>query len=466
MNPSSFRDPNGFIFQNNGEIFRQVNTAGREEYDLLLNSGLYADLIHRGWLIPHVEKRTQELVDGNCYRIIKPELIPFISYPYEWCFSQLKDAAILTLKIQQLALSYGMVLRDASAFNVQFHRGKPILIDTLSFGKYQEGEPWTAYRQYCQHFFAPLMLMSKVDIRLGSLSKIYIDGIPLDLTSKLLPISTWFNNSSLFHLHLHASAQRSFAQSSPNFKRGFGLPKLSKNGLLGIVSGMKNATQKLEWRPVGTEWGDYYKKTNYSSESFNSKSNIINELLDRINPKTLWDFGGNIGLFSRLASSRGIKTLSIDIDPAAIEINYDEVKQKQDLNILPLIVDLTNPSPSIGWANKERLSLLERGPVDCILALALIHHLAISNNVPLLNLADTLSKVCSDLIIEFIPKSDSQVQRLLASRVDIFPNYSEFDFESSFLKTFTIEKKVPIEKSSRTLYWFKNRSQIRDKNYA
>jgi ribosomal protein L11 methylase PrmA len=219
--------------------------------------------------------------------------------------------------------------------------------------------------------------------------------------------------------------------------------------------------KSLRWKPKGTEWADYYEgNLNYLPASLRHKANLVEEFLDEIKPKTVWDLGANTGLFSRIASERGILTISSDVDPAAVEINYKTVAERQEKNILPLIIDLTNPSPAIGWRNKERDSFLNRGPIDAVLALALVHHLAISNNLPLENLAEFFALLSQSLIIEFIPKEDSQVQKLLSSREDIFPNYTEDNFEGVFQKFFTIKKVENIKGSKRTLYLMGNRNRL------
>jgi hypothetical protein len=190
---SSFRDPSGFLFIREGILYRQVNQVYREDYSRLMDSGLYEKLVKNGLLITHAETDIQPADGVLSYKVICPERVPFISYPYEWSFGQLQDAALATLSIQRRALKLGMSLKDASAYNIQFPKGKAMLIDTLSFEQYQEGEPWVAYRQFCQHFLAPLALMAYKDVRLNQLLRIYIDGIPLDLASKLLPRSTRWN---------------------------------------------------------------------------------------------------------------------------------------------------------------------------------------------------------------------------------------------------------------------------------
>jgi len=444
----SFRDPSGFLFQQDGVIYRQVNLVYKDDYDHLMDSGLYQALVDDNLLIPHEEVGIEPPVSELAYRVIKPEPIPFISYPYEWCFSQLRDAALTTLKLQRKALDFGMSLRDSSAYNIQFKSGRPILIDTLSFGKYSEGQPWVAYRQFCQHFLAPLALMSYKDIRLSQLLCIYIDGLPLDLTGCLLPWRTRLRFSLLSHIHLHARSQKHFADKPVNV----GQHRMSRYAFLGILNSLESTVKKLKWQPGGTEWADYYQDTNYSPQAFEHKKTIVAGFLDRVGPATVWDLGANVGIFSRFASDRGIPTVSFDADPAAVEKNYLDCVARGDTNTLPLVIDLTNPSPGIGWENKERMSLKERGPADAVLALALVHHLAISNNVPLSKIAGFLSDISHWLVIEFVPKSDSQVQRLLATREDIFPDYTRQAFEREFSRYFTTDDSADIRESQRALY--------------
>lgn len=447
---SSFRDPSGFLFKRGGVLYRQINQRYAPEYDLLLVSGLYDHLVKKGYLIPHAETAEPPEEPETAYKVIAPEVVRFVSYPYEWSFSQLKDAALATLFIQKQALKYGMSLKDASAYNIQFHEGRPVLIDTLSFEAYREGEPWVAYKQFCQHFLAPLALMAKRDVRLGQLLKLYIDGIPLDLAAELLPFSTRLNFGLLSHIHLHAKAQARYSDShSKNPSRS---GSINKQSLLALLDNLKSVIQGLKWEPAGTEWGDYYNITNYTDASFEHKKVIISAWLERIAPASVWDMGANTGYFTRLASGRGIPSVSFDIDPAAVEKNYRQLRSEKDKNILPLVQDLTNPSPSLGWNHEERDSLGKRVSADMVFALALIHHLAISNNVPVPRLAEFFSGLGRWLVIEFVPKSDSQVEKLLATREDIFNQYNLEDFERFFGARFAVREKVKLNESERYLY--------------
>ena len=456
QHPASFRDPSGFLFSHEDALYRQVNQKYADEYKALMESGLYDNLSKIGRLITHEEVSIPAPQPEIAFKVIQPELVPFISYPYEWSFSQLKEAALATLAIQKCALNAGMSLKDASAYNTQFHRGKAILIDTLSFEFYKEGTPWVAYKQFCQHFLAPLALMAKTDIRLSQLLRVYIDGIPLDLASALLPKSTKLNAGLMMHIHMHAKAQVKYADEDVEAKKQ--KKEISKQSLLGLFENLKNTVKKLDWTPAGTEWGNYYDITNYSDSAFLHKKELISAWVAETNPKQVWDLGANNGVFSRLASEQGVFTVSFDIDPAAVEQNYRQVKSAKETDLLPVVLDLTNPSPALGWHNRERESFADRAPAEMVFALALIHHLAISNNVPLQQLADFFIDTGKWLIIEFVPKSDSQVKKLLLSREDIFDEYTLEDFERVFETRFKIRKKVKINESERHLYLMERRS--------
>ena len=454
VSPYSFRDPSGFLFTAGGGLYRQVNQSYAADYELLVRSGYYQKLVQAGLLIPHQEVEQPPARPELAYKVLRPERVQFISYPYEWSFSQLQDAALTTLQIQRLALAAGMSLKDSSAYNIQFHQGRPLLIDTLSFEAYREGQPWDAYRQFCQHFLAPLSLMAYRDIRLGQLLRSFIDGIPLDLTSRLLPGRTRLVFSLLLHIHLHAASQKRYAGQTRSAASGQPFNRAAMNGL---IDSLEAGIRRLRWSPAGTAWGDYYEDTNYTAAGLAHKEALVNQFLDQAGPGLVWDLGANTGRFSRLSSQRGIPTLAFDIDPGAVEKAYCESRQKGERCLLPLHLDLTNPSPSLGWSHQERLSLLERGPADAVLALALIHHLAIANNVPLERLADFFAQTGRWLVIEFVPKDDSQVQRLLAARKDIFTGYTPGDFERIFAGKFTIHQRAAIQDSQRILYLMEKR---------
>ena len=446
---ASFRDPSGFLFFHDGVLYRQINRMYEREYIRLIESGLYEKLVKAKLLVPHVDVDQPPAASESAYKVIQPERVPFISYPYEWSFSQLKDAALATLSIQRRALKADMSLKDASAYNIQFVRGKATLIDTLSFEIYREGQPWVAYRQFCQHFLAPLALMALKDVRLNQLLRVHLDGVPLDLASELLPLNSRLNFGLLTHIHLHASAQKRYA--GEEVKSRGGALRVSKQAMMGLIDNLEATIKKLSWTPKGTEWGNYYDITNYSDAAFEHKKGLVREWTKRVEPALAWDLGANTGVFSRVVGETSSNIISFDIDPAAVEQNYLQIKKEKAQNILPLLLDLTNPSPAIGWANRERESFGSRGPADMVLALAVIHHLAISNNVPLAQLAEFFANTGRWLVIEFVPKSDSQVKKLLVSREDIFPNYTRDGFEFAFKEKFIVHEMINIRESERVL---------------
>jgi SAM-dependent methyltransferase len=455
--PSSFRDPLGFIFEQDGVLYRQVNEGCRASYEALMGGGLYDELVAKQLLVPHVEIEGvaggagAPLGGADAWRILKPDLVPFISYPYEWSFSQLKKAALTTLRIQRIALRHDMSLRDASAFNVQFVGSQPVFIDTLSFERSVEGRPWVGYRQFCQHFLAPLFLMAGRDPRLSVLSASWIDGIPLDIARGLAPRRYRWRPGFLAHISLHAKAQQRFQEAG---SRPSAPPRLGRAALLRILDSLRSTIEGLSWNPGGTQWADYYAKTNYSDESMELKKRFVGSVVDEVGPGRVVDLGANTGAFSAIAARAGAYVVATDMDHGAVELCFRGASAEKSRSVLPLVVDLTSPTPAVGWMNAERASFLDRcsGKTDLVLALALIHHLVIGNNVPLRSVVELLARVGSRAVVEFIDKRDSQVQRLLASREDIFDEYSQAGFENALRGMFRVVRKQQIAGAHRVLY--------------
>lgn len=444
----SFRDPSGFLFLRDGILYRQINVGYRQAYDRLMGSGLYEALARENLLVPHQEVAVTEAAGRNAYKVIRPQRLPFISYPYEWCFGQLKAAALATLRVHEIALRHGMILKDASAYNIQFHGGRAIFIDTLSFEDYREGKPWVAYRQFCRHFLAPLALQRYRDAGLGRLLQVYLDGVPLALAARLLPRRTLMRLPLLLHLHLQARAEEKLGRRGRVRASG----RVSRRGLQGIVDNLRAGVEALELKLRLGGWGDYYERTNYSQEAWREKGSLVERFLDRLSPDTVWDLGANTGFFSRMAAKRARLTVAFDADPEAVEVSYRRSVADSETGLLPLVVDLTNPSPGLGWEGEERAALPRRGRPDAVLALALVHHLAIGNNLPLDRIARYFAGLGGHLIVEFVPKSDSQVERMLATREDIFADYSREGFESAFRRHFDIRDSRAIRESERRLY--------------
>lgn len=446
----SFRDPAGFVFQRDGVLYRQVNRSFERQFAAVRASGLFDELARERLLVPHEEVGLEQAAGPDAVAVLRPERIGFISYPYEWSFGQLKDAALLTLAVQERALERGLTLRDASGYNVQFSGGRPILIDTLSLEPREEGAPWLAYRQFCEHFLVPLLLMSRVDIGCGSLLRAHLDGIPLELGSRLLPRRSWLRPGTLIHVHAHAGAQRRYADTTTDV-RARSRP-IGRTAAIGLVHSLRGTIERLTWEASGTEWADYARRHNYSDAAVASKHELVARLLRAGRPRVVWDLGANTGEYSRVAREVAEAVIAFDIDPAAVERNYRAVRAAGEQGILPLLADLANPSPALGWAHQERRSLEQRGPADALLALALVHHLAIGRNVPLVRIAEYFARLGRALVIEFVPRSDSQVRRLLRNREDVFADYHREGFEAAFSRYFRIEAAEPVSGSERMMY--------------
>ncbi len=449
---SSFRDDSGFIFKKEGLFYRSVSNKFKKDFDFFIQSGLCNELTAKGYLISHVEVHNG-LKNLEAYKILLPSQLSFLSYPFEWSFSMLKDAALLTLKTQKIALEFGMTLKDASAYNVQFVGSQAIFIDTLSFEKYEDSKPWQAYGQFCRHFLAPLALMSKVDVSFNKLLVTHLDGVHLALASKLLPFKTKFNVGLYLHLHLHAKTQVTNQDKKIDATKN----KISKKSVENVIENLTSTIAALNYTSEGTEWGEYYNK-DVEKAYFENKSEIVAQFLQRIKPTNVLDLGANDGAFSRLAANFAENVYSFDIDPSCVENNYLSLKKEKNTKITPVLFDMANPSPGIGWMNLERSRLWDRVKVDTIMALALIHHLCISNNLPFNYLSEFFAKQCNFLIIEWVPKEDEKVQRLLQNREDIFDKYNFMNFLENFSQFFELVTREELT-TKRILLLFKNREE-------
>jgi hypothetical protein len=455
--PGSYRDPSGFVFRRDGVLYRQINASFADDWAAFESSGLHAALVSDGLLVADQPASLELAPEPGALSVIQPDEIGFISHPFEWSFSQLKDAALLTLRAQSFAGERGMTLRDASAYNVQFRDGQPVLIDTLSFERAPAGQPWKPYRQFCENFLAPLALMAHRDGRLGELLRLWIDGVPLDLTSELLPRGTrYFSPGLAAHIHLHARAQRQYAGDSGS-KGGTAARAvtMSEGRRLALLDHLRRTIEGLKLPAHGTVWADYADQTSYSDAATASKEAIVKSMLEAVaaeGGKRAWDVGANTGRYSAVAANAGFWVLALDIDWAAVERHYLALRASGEKRIMPLLGDIAEPSPAIGWENTERASLIERANADVLVALALVHHLAIGRNVPLPMISRLMARLSPNLIVEWIPKEDPMVKRLLAAREDIFADYSPDGFRAAFGGDFEIVEEAPIEDSGRVLF--------------
>lgn len=455
--PSSYRDPSGYVFVHGDQLMRCVLPLYFNQYNSLKNSGFFQKAIENQLLILHeeVSVSTEEI-------ILQPEKISFITYPYEWCFNQYKEAALLTLKLHKFALENGFILKDASAYNVAFHNAKAIFIDTLSFDFYKEGEPWRAYKQFLTHFLAPLLLAKYHGSDQLKLMSNYIDGVPLPIVASILPKRTKLNPFLYANVHLPAKLEIKHSESShEDIKQG----KLPKSSQFKIIESLYAFIKNLKLKE-SSEWKDYYTKVNYSNEAFTQKEKLLSEWVDSLKPQKIIDVGGNDGTFVRSLDIKLQQAIVCDIDNNAVDSNFAQMKKQKEKALLPMVLDVLNPSPSIGVNNEERISFLERISTynpDVTFALALIHHLTLTGNVPFEMSAKFFWKFSNNLIIEFPKREDSWVQRLLNTKGEFKKHFDFYDlpnFEKAYSIYFDIVERREIIDSHRVLYLLKSKHRF------
>lgn len=452
---ASFRDPSGYMFYDGEVLRRAINPIYFPQYNKLKESGFFKTLFSNELLIPHEETSvSSERI------VITPEKIPFITNPYEWSFNQYKHAALHTLKIHKYALSKGFILKDASAYNITFHKGKPVFIDTLSFDFYEEGTPWRAYKQFITHFFGPLVLAKYHGTEILKMMQTHIDGIPVHLIASLLPKRTKFSSVLYTNIHLLAKME---SKHSEDYKAETKVATLSKKAQENIIESLFDYIRKLELKEE-SEWGDYYDKTNYEEASFQAKKELIRDWVTPLKPQTLIDVGGNDGTFARTVIDSVPHIIVTDIDSNAVDYNYKQVQQNKETNMLPFVCDVLQPAPGIGFDNTERSSLLDRlkeyAP-DVTMALALIHHITLSGNVPFEKSAKFFASFSKNLIIEFPTREDSWVESLLVRKrefINHFDFYNQTEFENAYLGYFDLEKRETVKGTKRLLYLLKNKN--------
>jgi len=446
LQPISYKDPAGFIVKKDKGYFRYISNSYQKEFDHLINSGLYRSLIDKYLILPHQTIMENQDASGY-YKVLFPEQIPYISYPYEWTYSQWREMALTYIQINLIAVEYGMILKDASPYNFVFYKGYCRLLDTLSFSFYTEGQPWFAYKQCCEEILSPLTLMYYKDALWGKLSRSHINGFPLSFVSNALPLKSWFNSFCLLHIHAHAKFQKTTKSVSKD-------KVLSKEKLIALLHLMKKNILKWEQPALQqSTWSDYYEKDIAEDAYLDDKTNIIRKWLMHLQPNTVIDIGANTGKFSFLAAAICDYVVVVEEDMACVEKIQAEIKSKACTNINTLVADITQPSPGLGWENKEKKALLERVQGDMVIMLALVHHLCISKNIPLSFVAKLTASITTRYaIIEFVPKEDSKAAILLANRKDIFNDYTEEKFIAHFQNHFSIIQSHPCQASSRKLF--------------
>jgi ribosomal protein L11 methylase PrmA len=455
----SFRDPAGQVHLVDGRVFRTVMPCAVDDYEFVRSTGLIDKLIERGQLIHESVVDPAELGEAGADTsyVLEHPVLPFISYPYEWSFAELKSAAIHQLDIYLCALEHGVTLSDATAYNIQFRGVEPIFIDSLSFRRYQEGEFWMGHRQFCEQFLNPLLLRAYTGIAHNSWYRGGMEGISAQDLNNVLPFHRKLSFNVLTHIVMQARFQ-SQSGSQLDAERVVTTRKLALAAFRQMLLGLRKWIKRLEPAGTGkTVWEAYAQDNSYSSDESQLKRKFITLFTQSVTPKILWDVGCNTGEYAKTALDAGADfVVGFDFDQGALDLAFSRAT-KEGLNFLPLFLDAANPAPSQGWAQRERPGLMQRSNADGVLALALVHHLAIGKNIPLPWVVDWIVSMAPQGIIEFVQKSDPMVQELLRLREDIFDNYSEGEFTRALEEKADIVRTETVSASGRQLFWFRKR---------
>ena len=402
-----------------------------DDFTFVRETGLYDKLISDGWLVPFEDVAPSVLGDlpNAPAAVLEHPPLPFISYPYEWPFEALKAAALHHLKVHLRALEHGVTLSDASAYNIQFRGAAPVFIDHLSFVRHRDGEFWTGHRQFCEQFLNPLLLRAQLGVPHNAWYRGMLEGIPTDHLNRLLPLRRKLSLNILMHVVLPARFQKNFSDSgSANEIKSAKTAKLPLAALRRMLEKLQRWIERLTPPEGTTEWSDYAEKNSYNDAAADMKRRFVETFVSETTPELVWDLGCNSGDYSVAALKAGAGyVVGFDVDQGALSKGFDRAT-RENMDILFLYFDAANPAPDQGWGEEERKGMAARGPADGVLALALVHHLAISCNVPLPRIAAWLASLGSAGVVEFVPKSDPMVRRLLQLREDIFADYSEENF--------------------------------------
>ncbi len=443
----SYRDPSGFVIIEDQVVKRFVSHSYANEYDLLMRSGLYRKLVGEKLLIPHTEAELSLAEQHRYHRVLLPELVPFISLPYEWSYHQWKEAVITLLRINTIAIGYGMILKDATPFNFSFHNGHCVLIDTLSFEQYHERQPWIAYRQFCETMLGPLALMKYNDADWGKIQRVSISGWNLPFISRHLPWRSYFKLAILVHIHWHGTYNKM------QHNKAAGKTTFNREKLLMLWQMMERSVSKWQLPSRSGVWAGYYEHGIETEAYLHDKVQVITSWLQNSHPGRVIDLGTNNGKFSLIASLYAKEVIAVDADHACIDALQQVIRQKNITNTSTAIADLTQPTPGLGWNNKERASLLSRLQGDMLLALALVHHLCITGQVPLSFIAQLFAGITSRYaIVEFVPPSDPKVITMLRNRNNPFDDYTETNFVYCFSEHFMLVAEHNCEASARKLF--------------
>jgi len=460
----SFRDRDSRVFYSGGRVLRGLSEAGREAWETLEATSFFSRMISAGKIVSSDRLQPEAVHEGEG----DPELagwsafleharIPFVSYPYEWPFGMLRDAALLELELMSAALAEDMVLKDATPYNVQWFGARPTFIDIPSFVPLPPGEPWAGYRQFCELFLYPLMLQAYKGVPYHAWLRGSIDGIPPDHCLGMMSLRDLFRPGVMVHVKLQAMLQGSFSSTKRDVRGDLRKAGFQKELIVANVRKLTKLVKRLRWKQAQSEWSDYAENTSYDDAEHRQKVDFVRGAVTDRARQLVWDFGCNTGEYSRIAAETTPHVVAIDGDHLAVERLYQGLAAEGNERILPLVMPLNDASPNLGWRGTERGDLRQRGAPDLVLCLALIHHMVIGANIPLAEFVDHLGDLGADVVVEFVSKADPMVETLLRNKEDKYDDYDQEHLERCLARLFEVVRSEAVGGGRRTLYYARRR---------
>ena len=449
-NNISYRDTAARVVKKESGYYRYIFYEYKAEYEHLMQSGLYEELIQKELLIEHKEIQI-DTDDPKVYKLLFPTQIPFQSYPFEWSYTQWRKSILAYLKINHIAIKYGMILKDATPYNFYLTGGKAVMFDTSSFMFFKENDSWIAYRQFCEEFLSPVALMYYNGAEWSKLTMANLRGMPLSFVSKQLPLKSWVNLTTLLHIHLHSkySGNNKTDGGKSKINKGFTLEKIKSLQKM-IFNSVSKWNKPYQYK---SHWSTYYENDIESPEYLKDKEATIRKWLEIIKPKSVIDLGANTGKFSFIAAEYAERVISLEGDEKCVDEIEEQINVRKLDNIYTLLGNVAEPSPALGLLNMETNSIYIRANDDLVLGLALVHHLYISNRLNFNQITLIFEKFSSKyLIVEFIPINDKKVQLLMKNKVINLMNYNEAHFINALYCCYTIKESLRLKDSERRLF--------------
>ena len=458
----SFRDPSGqvYVVENGADgqrVIRGLTAPAAATVERLLEEPFFrrlladGDVVDTRFLVPD-DPAAAAVKDRGWASAVEHEAVDFLTWPYEWPFSMLKDAALLQLRLLATSVRSGWVLKDATPFNIQWTGTRPVFIDVPSFVPRADGDFWRGYRQFCSMYLIPLMLTAHLGIPHQPLLRSSLEGIPPEDAVRYFSGLRRFKRGVLSHVWFPATVEAWMRRRGGDNTTSGSTRTQRDTALLALLNSLARLVKGLSYRQATpSDWPRYPDTRSYGDEDFERKKAFVEKHTDTHRPRLLWDLGANTGTFSRIAARHSEIVVAVDGDHESVDVLYRRARESRQPNIVPLVMDLANPSPGQGWAGRERASFVERRQPDMALCLALIHHLRVSANVPVSRLAEWLRSLNATVIVEFVGRDDEMFAKLVGNKGEDYADYTAENFEFELARRFTVEDRLQLKAGKREM---------------